>query len=151
MPWLRQAMWALIVLGLGFGPGRTETIDHDRIWMTEAAIRAELIDRKLAGEYPSGVLWAEEIKGDGTSDYAEGGIRSRGRWTLSESLFCFRYDAPLAGGCFRMIKLGTNCYELYVERDFAVPLPAPRGIGVAWNGRMWRTTEKATCEEKPSV
>lgn len=151
MPWIRQVMQALVVFSLGSGPGRAETTDQEKIWMTEAAIRAELVDRKLAGEYPSGVAWAEEINGDGTSDYAEGSIRSRGRWTLSQSLFCFRYEAPLAGGCFRMIKLGANCYELYVERDFALPLPAPRDRSVAWNGRMWRTTEKATCEEKPSV
>lgn len=118
--------------------------------MGEAAIRSDLIDRKLAGIYPSGLPWSEDIHGDGTTDYQEVGIRTKGRWTLAGTIFCFKYDAPLAGGCFRMIKLGSNCYELYVERDYGAPIPDP-GNGVAWNGRMWRTTEQATCDEKPSV
>lgn len=121
----------------------------ERIWMPEAAIRAELIGRKLTGIYPSRVPWSEEISADGTTDYVERGIRSVGRWTLKGPVFCFTYDVPLAGGCFRMIKLGSNCYELYVERE--VPLDRPPATDeVGWNGRMWRATERPTCEDSVS-
>lgn len=123
----------------------------DRVWMSEAAIRAELTNRKLAGQYPNGIRWSEVIHTDGTTDYEEAGIRSRGRWTLSGSVFCFKYDTPLAGGCFRMIKVGSNCYELYVERNFLEPPPVSRDREqVAWNGRMWRAAEKDTCSNEVS-
>lgn len=142
-----RLLGGLLVFCLAAGPLPAA----DGVWMTEADIRRELVDQKLAGIYPSTVAWSEHIRADGTSDYEEAGIRSPGRWTVEGPLFCFMYDAPLAGGCFRMIKLGANCYELYVEREaYAFPSERPRE-GIAWNGRMWRTAEKATCDEKPSV
>lgn len=147
MTW-KQMLSALVVLAAAaLGGLRPAAAADERLWMGETAIRAELTNRKLTGVYPSGVPWSEVISTDGTTDYEEAGIRSRGRWTLSGSVFCFTYDLPLAGGCFRMIKVGGNCYELYVESDATRrSLPPPREA-VAWNGRMWRAAERSTCED----
>lgn len=125
----------------------TAAAADSRAWMGEAAIRAELTNRRLSGIYPNSISWSEEIFTDGTTDYVEAGLRSRGRWTLKGSLFCFKYDQPMMGGCFRMIKIGSNCYELYVEREDGQTPPVPRRDDVAWNGRMWRTAERPTCDD----
>lgn len=142
--WICVLAWTMAVV--------PPVLADDRPWMGEAAIRKDLVGHKLAGTYPSGVTWSEEIRQDGSTDYQEAGLRSRGNWTLDGQQFCFTYVDMLPGGCFRMIKLGSNCYELYIQRDAAAEAePEPPGEGIAWNGRMWRATEPATCEEKPSV
>jgi hypothetical protein len=122
-----------------------------RHWMAADAIRAEFSGKSLAGIYPSGVSWSEDIATDGTTDYRENQIRRPGQWWLTALEFCFSYLPPGVGGCFRVVKMSANCYEIYeFSSEFGRRDAPPRQKG-AWNGRMWRTEAPTTCEEKPSV
>lgn len=121
-----------------------------RAWLQEREIRAELTDVQLSGLYPSNVAWTELIRPDGTSDYTEGGEHRPGRWSISGELYCFLYSLPHQGGCFRVVRHSSNCYELYTASvgGVAPPTPPPASA-MSWNGRMWRESERATCDEKP--
>lgn len=112
-------------------------------------IIAAFVDHQLSGVYPSGVPWSEMVRSDGTSDYREGGSRREGRWWMRGNDFCFRYHLPLSGGCFRVVRVGANCYELYVVNPGRETVPGPQS-GANWNGRMWRDDTAPTCEERPT-
>ncbi|MFN3744562.1 MAG: hypothetical protein ACK4TL_07640 [Hyphomicrobiaceae bacterium] len=117
--------------------------------MSRDEIFAAFVDQQLSGVYPSGAPWSELIRPDGTSDYREGGNRREGRWWMRGNDFCFRYDPPLSGGCFRVVRIGANCYELYSVSRGGDAVPGPQS-GAAWNGRMWRDDAAPTCEERPT-
>ena len=134
---------------VAFSLAITGTAHALRGWMQAAEIRAELVGRKLAGVYPSGVEWTEEIAADGSSDYLERGERRRGKWAIAGELFCFEYKVLIQGGCFRVVKHGPNCYELYTASiGGTVPATPPPTESMAWNGRMWREGERSSCEDK---
>ena len=120
-----------------------------RGWMQAPEMRVELVGGKLAGVYPSGVEWTEQIAADGSSDYLERGERRLGKWTIAGELFCFEYKVLIQGGCFRVVKHGPNCYELYTASiGGAVPPTPPSAESMSWNGRMWREGERSSCEDK---
>ena len=125
--------------------------DTAQRWMSADAIRAEFSGKPLAGIYPSGVTWTEDIAADGTTDYREGAIRRPGQWWLTALEFCFSYAPPGVGGCFRVVRMSVNCYEIYEFGSELGRRDAPPRQKGAWNGRMWRTEAPTTCEEKPSV
>jgi hypothetical protein len=144
-PRLVVALGAALV-GAAFGSQSAHAL---RAWLQEPEIRAELVGLKLVGIYPSGVAWNELIRPDGTTDYEERGERRPGRWTVSGELFCFVYARLSQGGCFRVVRHGANCYELYtVSIGGEVPAVPPPARNMSWNGRMWRDGERSTCEEK---
>jgi hypothetical protein len=123
--------------------GAMAQTSEPRSWMSRDDIIAAFVGRQLSGTYPNGTPWQEHIRPDGTSDYREGGSRHEGRWWMRGDHFCFSYPLPRFGGCFQVVPLGRNCYELYsVDRGDARQ---------HWNGRMWRDDAPATCEEKPAV
>jgi hypothetical protein len=134
------------VIGLVAAAGPSAAM---RTWMQAPEIRAELTNRKLAGIYPSQVAWSELIRADGTTDYEEGRERRPGRWSVEGELFCFVYALPQQGGCFRIVKHSPNCYELYTASiGGKAPMPPPPASNMSWNGRMWRDSERTTCEDK---
>lgn len=120
-------------------------------WMKRDEIVEAFVDRQLSGVYPSGVPWTEMVRRDGTSDYREGRQRREGRWWMSGDNFCFAYALPQSGGCFQVVQIGSNCFELYAVGTSGNAQAPPAGTRRHWNGRMWRESEAATCHERPSV
>lgn len=120
-------------------------------WMPADAIRAEFSGQALAGVYPRGKTWAEDIFIDGTTDYREAEVRRPGQWWTTALEFCFSYPEPGVGGCFRITKVSANCYELYDYSSKFGRAEAPPPQKGAWNGRMWRTQASHTCASSPSV
>jgi hypothetical protein len=124
--------------------------EAQRRWMQEGEIRAEVTGVHLEGVYPSKVEWHEIVRPDGTTDYYEGSERRPGRWDVKGELFCFVYALPQHGGCFRVVRHSSNCYEIYTASLGGIPpVQPPPATAMAWNGRMWRKTEPYTCDEKP--
>jgi len=122
----------------------------DRNAMSRDEVVAAFVDQQLSGVYPSGLPWSELIRSDGTSDYREGGNRREGRWWLRGHHFCFSYAMPMSGGCFRVVRVGANCYELYAVTPSGDAPAAPPNAEGHWNGRMWRDSAAPTCEERPT-
>jgi hypothetical protein len=119
-------------------------------WMTGDAIRQEFSGKGLAGHYPSGAPWTELIRTDGTTDYREGPKHWQGKWWATSQEFCFSYPAPGNGGCFRVVRVSTNCFELYDYTDNK-NLETPPTEADRWNGRFWFADHPTTCEERPTV
>jgi hypothetical protein len=142
------ASLALIAI-LGPAPAADAQNLVKRNAMNRNEIVAAFANRQLSGIYPSGLPWSELIRSDGTSDYREGERRREGRWWMRGHNFCFSYAPPMSGGCFRVVRIGTNCYELYAVNPGDGPSPAP-GADEDWNGRMWRDDVPPTCEEQPT-
>ncbi len=118
-------------------------------WLDGNQIRREFSEKLLNGIYPTGNPWSEQLFADGTTDYREGEKRWRGTWWTESRAFCFRYPPPGVGGCFAVVRLGSNCYELY-EISGAMPDERPPELAGSWNGRMWVADRPATCDEKPT-
>ena len=126
-------------------PGKRAT------WMTVEEMRAALVGRPAAGVYPDGIAWTETMHESGRTDYTEKGEHKAGDWYFSPSAeLCFRYDHGQGGGCFRYVRLGPNCYEHFIEIGSGPPGDGP-GARFLTNGKLWRTDEPATCDERPSV
>ena len=131
--------------------GATEPTDRPTRWMSGDDIRSRFSGRALAGHYPSGALWSEHIFTDGSTDYREGAKHWRGNWWLTGLEFCFAYPPPGVGGCFRVVRMSANCYELYDFSTAAGQGATPPDGENRWNGRMWISDEPTTCEERPAV
>ena len=147
----RRSYAALILGAIVLAPGAVAQIADPRPWMGRDEIISAFVGQQLSGIYPSGVPWQERIRPDGTSDYREGGAQREGRWWMRGDQFCFSYALPQSGGCFQVVAVGRNCYELYSIGRGGGAEPPPPSAQRHWNGRMWREDIPATCEEKPTV
>ncbi len=146
------AMCALIALGVFFAATPASTQDGGPLsWMGRDEIVEAFVDRQLSGVYPSGAPWSELIRRDGTSDYREGAARRDGRWWMRGDQFCFTYALPQSGGCFQVVRVGQNCYELYSVGVGGGAEAPPSGAKRHWNGRMWRDDAPPTCQELPTT
>ena len=47
------------------------------------------------------------------SNTKKGEHSTAGRWSISEGTLCTIYDNDPTGGCFRVLKTGSNCFEFY--------------------------------------
>ena len=101
------AAWLAFALAFGVTPDARAQSSIDRNAMSRDEIVAAFVDQQLSGIYPSGLPWSELIRADGTSDYREGGNRREGRWWMRGDQFCFRYELPMSGGCFRVVRIGA--------------------------------------------
>jgi hypothetical protein len=124
-------------------------------WMSEEAMRAEIIGKTLDGHYRDGLAWTENYLANGRLDYREKTRTAVGTWHFRGNVFCTFYDPPerpsMAGGCWTTIKSGANCYEFYLSGLFRPGDLDPSEPGMRWNARGWRKDEPSTCVEKPSV
>jgi hypothetical protein len=147
-----RATCLVIAIGIGLLAAIPVALAQDpRTWMSQGEILSAFVGRQLAGIYPSGAAWREQIRPDGTSDYREGTAQREGRWWMRGDQFCFAYDRPQSGGCFQVAQVGANCYELFSVGIGGGAEAPPADSKRHWNGRMWREDTSATCDEKPTV
>ena len=119
------------------------------VWMSGDAIRGTFAGEHLQGVYPSGNRWTEQIKIGGKSDYREEARHWVGDWWVDGDAFCFRYPPPGLGGCFRIARVSTNCFELYGVTGAEGGAREPPVLADRWNGRMWLSRQATTCEQNP--
>jgi hypothetical protein len=145
-------IWTGLIVALcAAAPGAHAQTADPRAWMGRDEIIAAFVGQQLAGIYPSKVPWREHVRPDGTTTYREGSAQREGRWWMRGDHFCFSYALPQSGGCFQVVAVGRNCYELYAIGRGGGAEPPPSNAQRHWNGRMWREDIPATCEEKPIV
>lgn len=116
-------------------------------WMQDAEIHAAFAGHTIEGYYADKRGFSERYDADGRLEYVEPYLQSVGRWSVRANAFCTIYDRDPTGGCYRVERLGANCFAFYfisrserqAERD---PLDRPM-----WTARGWRRDEPSTCEE----
>ena len=82
-------------------------------------ILSELAGKTIRGAYADGTAFTETLWPDGKDTYWDPRGASVGHWSVERDLVCFKYDDEynMAGGCFRVEKNGSNCFDFYSEKE----------------------------------
>lgn len=123
--------------------------EADRVFqqgMSEAAIRAELIDVPLEGQYVDERPWAETYFKDGRIEYKDPQANWTGQWSFRGAGFCTFYNEGSSGGCWRVIKSSSNCYYFYGLQRSGEPFRGVPGKSQGWTARGWRKSKPSTCD-----
>ena len=122
----------------------------DGTWMSEPDMRTTFTGVTLEGKYGSGRPFSEVYEKDGKLQYREAATSIGGRWSVRAGTFCTIYDNDPTGGCYRVKKVGGNCYEFYfvarTERQAEKDQKRP-----AWTARGSVVGRPGICAEEHSV
>jgi hypothetical protein len=120
-------------------------------WMGDTDIRAAFAGTTIEGIYSNGETFNESYLASGRIDYVEAKRQMVGHWSVVNAQFCTIYDSSPTGGCFRVARLGPNCFEFYFQTRDEKQAAEPDPGTPSWTARGWRKGEKATCNEQPVV
>lgn len=110
--------------------------------MSDAEILATFPGMTMVGNYADGVKFTETYHLGGKISYSDDFGTDTGRWFARDGLFCTFY-IEANGACFKVIKTGVNCYEMYVAegQDGKKQEPA-----LGWNSVGWDEDRPSTCD-----
>ncbi|MEO1280705.1 MAG: hypothetical protein AAFV69_03110 [Pseudomonadota bacterium] len=116
-------------------------------WLSSADIQSTFGGQTIDGRYTDKRSFSERYDNDGSLEYQEPFRRTAGRWSVQRDTFCTIYDRDPTGGCFRVKRVSSNCFEFYfvarsIEQASADPLRPD-----AWTARGWRREMPSTCED----
>jgi hypothetical protein len=120
-------------------------------WMTDSDIRAAFAGVTIEGIYASDMTFVESYAADGRIEYTEQRRKMTGNWSVVNAQFCTIYDMAATGGCFRVVRLGDNCFEFYFQSRDEKTAAEPDPGKPSWTAQGWRKGEKPTCKEQPAV
>ncbi len=119
-------------------------------WLDGEEITAHFKGTEIDGHYASGRTFSERYGRDGRLEYRERDRHTRGRWSVEAGAFCTIYDQDPTGGCYRVRRVGGNCFEFYfVARTEEQARRDPNAP--SWTARGWINTLPATCADGASV
>jgi hypothetical protein len=96
------------------------------------------VGREVSGIYSNSVTFSEVYHLDGRIDYAEGQMRTAGRWRIEGTSFCTDYYG-VPGGCFKITAHSKNCFEYWL-------VDAKSGtVQSTWMARSWQSKYPSTC------
>lgn len=141
---------AVMLAGLVLAGARAGAQRADDAWMSEAEMSAAFAGVTLEGKYGDGRPFHERYRADGRVEYEERRLTSGGNWSVKAGSFCTIYDGDASGGCFRVKKVGGNCYEFYfVARTETEAQRDPRRP--AWTARGSVVGKPGICQEESTV
>ncbi len=82
--------------------------------------------KTITGAYVDGVAFREAYHADGTLSYVDVRGSFTGQWSVRNNLFCTFY-ADIAGACFRIEKINSNCFEFFAAAETESEALNPRG------------------------
>ena len=147
----RKLTLAAVIAALVSAPAAANQSATKPKYLTEQEVREAFVGRPVAGVYPTAQNWRELMDADGSTNYTEQRGSFVGKWWFSaKGELCFQYSAEGGGGCFYYVRLSANCFEHFFEAN-----KGERGVlglqrGLLTNGKMWRSDEPSTCEERPT-
>lgn len=122
----------------------------DGPWMHDEDMRAAFTGVTLEGKYGSGRPFREVYEADGKLEYREAATVIGGKWSVRAGTFCTIYDKDPTGGCYRVKKVGGNCYEFYfVARTEQQAEGDPKSP--SWTARGSIVGKPGICAEEHSV
>lgn len=114
-------------------------------WMSDAELVAQFHDTTIEGNYPTGRSFSESYQSDGRVDYKEPNINMRGYWSVTSGTLCTIYDADPAGGCFRVARVGENCFEFHFASRTEDAVPGSADGKAEWTARAWVRGKPSAC------
>ena len=91
-------------------------------------IIALLEGKTLKGVYADGTPVQETYAvGGKIPDYVDSRQTSTGTWSVVNNQLCTFYDADMAGGCFRVEIIGSNCFDYFAVASSVEEALTPTG------------------------
>ena len=146
---MKRLLLATLVLSLAVPVARTA--NAEAAWLPGADISKALAGKTIEGRYASGRAFTETYLPDGRIEYIEQGMTIGGRWSVTAGTLCTIYDADPAGGCFRVSKVGANCFEFYFAARTEEAAPGPDGSTPKWTARGSVSGQAAACQDGANV
>ena len=134
----------LFVIMLSAGCSSAHALDGGG-YMSGDEISTALGGKTIDGHYRSGRTFTESYKDGGRLEYRDDMRQSGGHWSIVNGTFCTIYDSDPTGGCFRVRRSGSNCYEFYFVARTEEEAKTPRDPD--WTARGWLNDRKDTCVE----
>lgn len=120
-------------------------------WMPDEDLKTSFGGKSIDGHYADGMKFSERYEADGRVVYREGGSERPGHWSVQAGSFCTIYDNDAGGGCFRVRRVGLNCYEFYFVARTEAEAREPEPKRPAWTARGWLISEPSSCAEGAAV
>lgn len=120
-------------------------------WMGAGELEDAFKGETIAGVYEDGRRFEETYREGGGLAYLEGPRRQAGDWSIVEGTFCTIYRGDASGGCYRVARIGANCFEFYFVARTVAQVQRKESDRPGWTARAWRKGEPDTCTEVPIV
>lgn len=137
------AMALALLLATGQYSGQAQAKD----WLTGAEIESGLGGKTLEGMYAAGQRFTERYLPGGALEYVEGAAVITGHWSVTAGTLCTIYDTDPTGGCYRVARSGSNCYEFYFVSRSEETAPGPPGVKPGWTARGAVDGQIDACKE----
>jgi hypothetical protein len=129
------------------GPALSEPMP----WLPDSDIQSTLAGKTIEGRYADGKAFTESYLPDGRIEYLEGGKKIGGHWSVTAGTLCTIYDVDPTGGCYRITRVGPNCFEFYFASRTEIAAPGPEGSTPSWTARASVSGERAACQDNANV
>lgn len=120
-------------------------------WLSERDIRQALAGKTIEGRYANGTAFTESYGEDGRLQYIESGRKISGHWSITSGTLCTIYDSDPTGGCFRVTKVGKNCFEFYFASRTEASAEGNRREQPEWTARGAISGEPDACQDNVAV
>jgi hypothetical protein len=120
-------------------------------WLDGPAILQKFNNVTIDGRYADGRAFTERYGADGRLVYTEHGMAMGGHWSVTEGTLCTIYDYDATGGCYRVSRVDTNCYEFYFVSRTEAAAPGPPDGKPRWTARGAVQGQPSACKDEPSV
>lgn len=119
-------------------------------WLDDAELQ-RFKDATLDGRYANGKHFTEHYGSDGRLNYVEAAMTLRGHWSITQGTLCTIYDFDETGGCYRVARVDTNCYEFYFVSRTEQAAPGPGDGKPRWTARGAIQGQPSACQDEPAV
>jgi hypothetical protein len=120
-------------------------------WLQGDELRAVLSGKTLEGRYAGGRAFTERYGADGSLWYAEGARKIYGHWSITAGTLCTIYDTDPTGGCFRVSRVGDNCFEFYFAARTEAAAPESSDRDPEWTARGAVSDKPEACRDNASA
>jgi hypothetical protein len=143
--------WGLAILATA-----TAAVCADRglaieAWLGDSELVEQFKNTTINGRYANGKAFTETYAADGRLTYVEAGVSLAGHWSVREGTFCTIYDADAAGGCYRVTRVGPNCFEFFFVSRTEETAPGPTDGTPRWTARAAIQGKPTACKDEPAV
>ena len=146
----RKLLRVLISVGVLAGVAATPAMAQE-FWMPDEELTATFAGVTIDGEYVDGRYFTERYHNDMALEYFEGPREAKGHWSVVSGTFCTIYSGDPSGGCFRVARIGSNCFEFYFVARTEEQVRRNEDGKPGWTARGWVKGKKATCQDEPIV
>jgi len=119
-------------------------------WLNDAELQ-RFKDATIGGRYSNGKPFTEHYGSNGRLSYVEHGMTLGGHWSITQGTLCTIYDYDETGGCYRVSRVDTNCYEFYFVSRTEEAAPGPSDGKPRWTARGAIQGQPSACKDEPSV